>query len=157
MSHYDQNQYVIYSFLKYAGLDDNIEGYINMNETQEKIVKDLEEILKNTFVMEFNSLPSINNSTVTPLAVFERWYRTTKAVHPDNLIDTMCLRATQAGYLCYPMKDELSYSGLNSGLKDDEITKVIYGSSLNGKSLEQALKELCRQNNQAKTELSTQN
>lgn len=124
---------------------------------KERIIKDLEEILKNIFTMEFNTFKPINNSTVTPQMVFERWYRTTKAVHPNDLIDTMCLRATQAGYPCYPVKDELSYSGLNSGLKDDEITKVIYGSSLNGKSLEEALKELCGQNSQAKTELSPQN
>lgn len=94
-----------------------------------KIIDDLKTILKYCFIKELINDGRSSYTNVKPTDVFERWYKTTERIckKDDSLIASLCLRITQAGYPCYPIKDEYVFTGIKSNLKDYEIKNVLYG------------------------------
>lgn len=91
---------------------------------KEKLIEDLAKNIKQVFNEEFNALKPMNVTTITPNDVFNRWFNTTKNVHTEDLIATMCQRLTQAGYKCYPVsKIEIENPYL---VKDEDVVDVCY-------------------------------
>lgn len=86
-----------------------------------EIIESLKTIIKCSFKKELVNDDISSLTSITPSDVFERWWNTTVRIcqKDNNLISTLCKRASQAGYPCYPV----GYID-KKDLKDDEIKLV---------------------------------
>lgn len=111
-----------------------------------EIINKLKRIIKDSFVKDLVNDGSSSLTSVSPIDVFNRWYKTTESIcsKDDSLISSLCLRASQSGYLCYPIGKECVYTGIKSSLKDDEISGVIFGKKEVKGDLNESLYELVK-------------
>lgn len=105
-------------------------------------IDSLKSIIKSMFIAELVYDGKSSKTSFSPIEVFERWYKNTyeQSLISNDLISSLCLRACQAGYICYPLGKECKYTGLKSSLKDEEIIKVIYNPIKCSRNLEESIK-----------------
>lgn len=117
----------------------------------EEIIDSLKSIIRSSFIVELVSDGKSSLTSFSPSEVFDIWYKNIKysCIETNDFIATLCLRASQAGHICYPVDKNYTYTGVKSSLKDNEIYKVLFSPIRCTSNLEETIKKFIDEKKQS--------